>query len=340
MATRFRTDGGRHHRRDFLRVGAAGLLGLSEGQLGGLLAQGKRAGASARPAAPATQPIDPEVRKERDFLALCVALPAAGERALGEIELGQARSERHLIAENQRPDLIVSEHGHRVRFDSPEPGQCIMRHGYIVLPVSRRLSRPAELQSGGLHFSAAPSALDSAAVEIDPVRPPRSQMSLYAVVDPASGETVKEYPTISDDDLRAAIARADETHRTWSQSTSLHERASLVRRVAELHTERRDALGEIIVREMGKPIEQALGEVDFSAAIYEFYADNAEDIMADEPIKLLDGEGTAIVHRTSYGGLLGIMPWNYPYYQVARCAAPNLIIGNTILLKHAPQCPE
>ena len=83
-----------------------------------------------------------------------------------------------------------------------------------------------------------------------------------------------------------------------------------------------------------------VGEVDFSEAIYDFYADNAEALMADEPITLLDGEGSAIVRRSSLGVLLGIMPWNYPYYQVARFAGPNLVIGNTILLKHAPQCPE
>jgi succinate-semialdehyde dehydrogenase/glutarate-semialdehyde dehydrogenase len=165
-------------------------------------------------------------------------------------------------------------------------------------------------------------------------------MSVYAVVDPASGDTVQEYPTISDEDLRSAIARADQAHRDWAPSSSVQERAALIRRVGELHTERRESLGEIIVREMGKPIEQALGEVDFSASIYDFYADNAEDILADEPIKLLDGEGSAVVRRSSYGVLLGIMPWNYPYYQVARFAGPNLVIGNTILLKHAPQCPE
>jgi succinate-semialdehyde dehydrogenase/glutarate-semialdehyde dehydrogenase len=165
-------------------------------------------------------------------------------------------------------------------------------------------------------------------------------MSVYAVVDPASGDTVQEYPTISDEDLRSAIARADQAHRDWPPSSSVQERAALIRRVGELHTERRESLGEIIVREMGKPIEQALGEVDFSASIYDFYADNAEDILADEPIKLLDGEGSAVVRRSSYGVLLGIMPWNYPYYQVARFAGPNLVIGNTILLKHAPQCPE
>ena len=165
-------------------------------------------------------------------------------------------------------------------------------------------------------------------------------MSIYAVVDPATGEKVKEYPTISDDDLRSAIGRADEAHRTWSASSSVAERAALVRRVAELHVERRQELAEIIVREMGKPIEQALGEVDFVGDIYGFYADNAEQLMADEPIKLLAGDGSALVRRSSLGVLLGIMPWNFPYYQVARFAGPNLVIGNTIVLKHAPQCPE
>jgi succinate-semialdehyde dehydrogenase / glutarate-semialdehyde dehydrogenase len=164
--------------------------------------------------------------------------------------------------------------------------------------------------------------------------------SIYAVVDPATGETVKEYSTISDDDLRAAIARADDAHRTWSASSTVAERAALVRRVGELYAERRQQLAEIIVREMGKPIEQALGEVDFAGDIYAFYADNAEKLMADEPIKLLAGDGSALVRRSSLGVLLGIMPWNFPYYQVARFAGPNLVIGNTIVLKHAPQCPE
>jgi len=165
-------------------------------------------------------------------------------------------------------------------------------------------------------------------------------MSQYAVVNPATGESVKEYPTISDADLDAAIGRADAAHREWSASSTVEERAALVRRVGELHAERRQHLGEIIVREMGKPIEQAVGEVDFCVAIYDYYADNAAKLLADEPIDLLEGDGSAFVRRSSYGVLLGIMPWNYPYYQVARFAGPNLAIGNTILLKHAPQCPE
>ncbi|MEO8639444.1 MAG: aldehyde dehydrogenase family protein, partial [Chloroflexota bacterium] len=95
----------------------------------------------------------------------------------------------------------------------------------------------------------------------------------YAVTNPATGETVKTYDTITDAELEAAIAAADEAHRTWSKSTTVEERAALIRRVSELHTERRQELAKLIVREMGKPIAQALGEADFAAAIYEYYAD-------------------------------------------------------------------
>jgi succinate-semialdehyde dehydrogenase/glutarate-semialdehyde dehydrogenase len=165
-------------------------------------------------------------------------------------------------------------------------------------------------------------------------------MSNYAVVNPATGETVEEYPDITDAEMDAAIGKADEAHATWSQTTTVAERAAVVKRVAELHTERREELAATATREMGKPIGQALDEVDFCAAIYGYYADNAEEFLADEPIKLLDGEGTALVRKSSMGPLIGIMPWNFPYYQVARFAGPNLIVGNPILLKPAPQCPE
>lgn len=165
-------------------------------------------------------------------------------------------------------------------------------------------------------------------------------MNAYAVINPATGETVKTYPTISDGDLHAVIGAADAAHRDWSRTSTVDERAALIRRVGELFAERRQELSEIIVREMGKPMEQALGEVDFSADIYAYYANNAQALLRDEPIALLAGEGSALIRRSSLGVLLGIMPWNFPYYQVARFAGPNLVIGNTILLKHAEQCPE
>ena len=165
-------------------------------------------------------------------------------------------------------------------------------------------------------------------------------MSMYAVTNPATGEVVREYPTASDADIEQAIAAAAGAFQTWSKTSTVAERAALIRRVGELHVERRQELAEIINREMGKPVDQALDEVDFSAGIYQYYADNAERFLADEPVDLIEGEGTAVIRRRPVGALLGIMPWNYPYYQVARFAGPNLALGNTILLKHAPQCPE
>lgn len=165
-------------------------------------------------------------------------------------------------------------------------------------------------------------------------------MSLYAVVNPATGDVVQEYPTATDQQIEAALASAQQAYRDWSKNSTVSQRAALIRKVAALHSERRQELAEIINREMGKSVDGALGEIDFSAAIYEYYADNAEKFLADETIDLLDGEGSAIIRRGPVGVLLGIMPWNYPYYQVARFAGPNLTLGNTIVLKHAPQCPE
>lgn len=165
-------------------------------------------------------------------------------------------------------------------------------------------------------------------------------MTEYAVTDPATAEVVATYPTATHAEIEAAIEAAAKTSRTWPRTSTVAERAAMLGKVADLHEQRREQLADVIVREMGKPRDQSLSEVDFCADIYRYYAQNAEKFLADEEIKLLDGEGTAVVKRGPIGVLLGIMPWNYPYYQVARFAGPNLAIGNTILLKHAPQCPE
>jgi succinate-semialdehyde dehydrogenase / glutarate-semialdehyde dehydrogenase len=164
-------------------------------------------------------------------------------------------------------------------------------------------------------------------------------LSMYAVVNPATGEKLEEYPEISDDELDAAIGRAWEAREALA-SLSVAERAEKIKRLGELHLERRETLAAIAVKEMGKPMEQALGEVDFCGDIYAYYADRAADFLKDEPIELLAGEGTAVIRRSAMGPVLGIMPWNFPYYQVARFAGPNLIVGNPTLLKPAPQCPE
>lgn len=164
-------------------------------------------------------------------------------------------------------------------------------------------------------------------------------MSKYAVTNPATGEVLATFPLATDDAVEAALASANGAYRSWGLVASAEERAALVRRAAELHRERREELAAIIVREMGKPIAAALGEVDFAADITEYYADNWDKITGDIPVEIL-AEGTAVLRRSPLGVLLGVMPWNFPYYQVARFAAPNLVLGNTILLKHASQCPE
>jgi len=163
-------------------------------------------------------------------------------------------------------------------------------------------------------------------------------MSLYAVTNPATGETVKEYPTATDAEIQDALAASHQAFGEWNRS-SIQERVKLLGRVAELYTERRGELAAIITREMGKPVRQAQGEVDIAASIYRYYAENGPKFLDDEELEVVAG-GKAVVRKEGLGVLLGIMPWNYPYYQVARFAGPNLMNGNSILLKHAPQCPE
>ncbi|MFG2943410.1 NAD-dependent succinate-semialdehyde dehydrogenase [Streptomyces sp. NPDC048282] len=165
-------------------------------------------------------------------------------------------------------------------------------------------------------------------------------MNSYAVVDPRTGTTLREYPALADAELTAVLDRVAATYRSWGRTSQVEERAGLLRRAGQLHLENRDELAAVISREMGKPVAQARGEVEFTAAIYAYYADHARTLLADEPLAVEMGPGTAVLRRSSLGVLLGVMPWNYPCYQVARFAAPNLMIGNTILLKPAPQCPD
>jgi succinate-semialdehyde dehydrogenase / glutarate-semialdehyde dehydrogenase len=160
----------------------------------------------------------------------------------------------------------------------------------------------------------------------------------YQVTNPATGEIESEYPTATDAEISDVLARSATGYGSW-KLTDLAHRAQIVARVGQLHAERADELGAIITREMGKPTRQAKGEALYCSVIYKYYADNAAELLKDQPLQS-NTPGTAVVRKSSIGPILGIMPWNYPYYQVARFAAPNLMIGNTVVLKHAPQCPE
>ena len=138
--------------------------------------------------------------------------------------------------------------------------------------------------------------------------------------------------------INAAIDQAQVAYHGW-KDTSYQHRADLLHKVATLMRVKKASLSSLITLEMGKLIAQAEGEIELSAAIFDYYAVHGEEFLAD---KMLHPEfGKAIVRSSPIGVLLGVMPWNFPFYQVARFAAPNIMVGNTILLKHAsivPQC--
>src|SRR5215468_10202055 len=162
-----------------------------------------------------------------------------------------------------------------------------------------------------------------------------AQTPRYQVTDPATGEVSETFPFATDAEVAEALAAATEAFAAW-RLRPVTERAAVVKRVAELFTERAADLAALITKEMGKRPAQAVGEAEFCTDIFNYYADNGPALLADKP---LPGHDTARVEYRPVGPVLGVMPWNYPYYQVARFAAPNLIVGNTVILKHAENCP-
>ncbi|MEP9383808.1 NAD-dependent succinate-semialdehyde dehydrogenase [Nocardioides sp. KR10-350] len=159
----------------------------------------------------------------------------------------------------------------------------------------------------------------------------------YQVTDPATGEVLETFPFASDAEIEQALASSQEAFRTWRERP-IEERVAIVKKVAALFTERAQELGEIIVTEMGKRLSGGVGEAEFCTDIFNYYADNGPALLADSELPGYDGK--ARVERLPIGTVLGVMPWNYPYYQVARFVAPNLVAGNTIVLKHAENCPR
>src|SRR6201995_2384198 len=162
-----------------------------------------------------------------------------------------------------------------------------------------------------------------------------TQTPPYQVTDPATGEATETFPFATDAEVEEALAAATEAFTAW-RLRPVAERAAVVKRVAELFTERAADLAALITKEMGKRPAQGVGEAEFCTAIFDYYADNGPGLIADKP---LPGHDTARVESRPVGPVLGVMPWNYPYYQVARFAAPNLIVGNPVILKHAENCP-
>lgn len=160
----------------------------------------------------------------------------------------------------------------------------------------------------------------------------------YVGINPATGQVNNEYPHTTDAEISEALDKAVKGYKEW-RAKSVKERGEILAKVADLFVERRRELGEIATKEMGKPFGEARGEAAFSGEIIRYYAENAEEFLADEVIKD-DEDGKAVIQKRPLGPLVGVMPWNYPYYQVARFAGPNLMLGNVVLLKHAESTPD
>jgi len=160
----------------------------------------------------------------------------------------------------------------------------------------------------------------------------------YQSVNPYDGKILKTFEELSDKQLETALETAANCFETW-RHTTFAERAAVVAKAAAIMRARIDEFARPVTLEMGKLIDQARGEVALSADIIDYYAKNAERFLAPEQLKPSSGE--ASVENSPLGVLFGVEPWNFPYYQLARFAAPNLMAGNVVMVKHAgcvPQC--
>lgn len=160
-------------------------------------------------------------------------------------------------------------------------------------------------------------------------------MSMIAV-NPATGETVAEYATLTKAQVHAAIEQADAAFHKWRRST-FATRAGHMRKAADLLRERAPELAKLMAQEMGKPLKDGKSEAEKCAWVCEYYAENAEEFLAEEQIETDAGE--SFVTYQPLGVVLAVMPWNFPFWQLFRFAAPALMAGNVGILKHASNVP-
>ena len=158
----------------------------------------------------------------------------------------------------------------------------------------------------------------------------------FTVINPATGREGNRYEATSDDEITAAIERADATSRDWRRR-DFAQRARLMKVAARVLRDSKDVYGRLMTEEMGKPIQQGIAEAEKCAIACDYFADNAAMFLAPEP-----AEGSASKSFVTFqpiGVVLAVMPWNFPFWQVFRFAAPALMAGNAGLLKHASNVP-
>ncbi|MGA5598543.1 NAD-dependent succinate-semialdehyde dehydrogenase [Streptomyces cellulosae] len=162
----------------------------------------------------------------------------------------------------------------------------------------------------------------------------------YKTVNPYDNQILAEFPEITDDELAALLERAQATYEAWS-ALPFEERKRVCKRAAAILRERPDDFARRLTLEMGKLYSESLDEVALSASIIDYYADEAERLLAPQTLHPANAdEGSPVVVTTPMGVLLAIQPWNFPYYQLARVTAPNLMAGNVLMVKHASIVPQ
>jgi len=155
-------------------------------------------------------------------------------------------------------------------------------------------------------------------------------------INPATGDVFQEYKEMTDDEVKAILVDVNATYEGW-RGTEFSHRAGLMRKAAEILRQRSRKYAELITREMGKPVMEAVAEVEKCAWVCDFYADNAEAFLADEPVET-DATRSYVSYQPQ-GIVLAVMPWNFPFWQVWRFVAPALMAGNAGVLKHASNVP-
>lgn len=162
----------------------------------------------------------------------------------------------------------------------------------------------------------------------------------YTTINPFTGESVAEFPETTDQEIALALDSAQEAFESWRER-SVADRVQVLARAARLLREREEQYAHVITLEMGKLMREARAEVDLSARIIDYYVAHAERLLAPQSLPVADPkQGKPVLYQEPLGVLLAIEPWNFPFYQIARILAPQLAVGNTIVLKHAANVPQ
>lgn len=165
----------------------------------------------------------------------------------------------------------------------------------------------------------------------------KDQKTTFETKNPATNKVEKTYDVLTDDQLKNVLEKANEAFYKWKK-TPFSERASIFNKIAFLLKDRKEELARLCSIEMGKIHKEAIAEVELCAAICTYYAMNAQKFLEDKPLEAAHGK--AFISYEPLGVIFSIQPWNFPYYQIIRAAAPHIMAGNTFILKHSHNLPQ